>query len=102
MVGGDLQSCGRLVEIHRACQPARGTDGGHQGPHRPERAAAEILIHDICRLDGALAGVEILACYSKHGIFSHTAKVAKVLVGGDAAPSQDPHDIRTARTPDMN
>ena len=26
-----------------------------------------------------LAGVEILDCYSKHGIFSHTAKVAKVL-----------------------
>ena len=60
--------------------------------HRPERAAAEILVHDIRRLDGALAGVEILACYSKHGIFSHTAKVAKVLVRSAGTPlqSQEP------------
>lgn len=56
--------------------------------------------YDIRRLDGALGGVEILACYSNMGsslILQRAPRCSSE--GGDAAPSQDPHDIRTRKNP---
>jgi hypothetical protein len=71
---------------------------------RPERSAAEILVQRHPQTGRALGGVGILACYRKHRVFSHTAKVAKVLVR--AAETllyrKIPMTFGPARTPDMN